>query len=116
MLFLSTIQSRKKKVPVQAKGKFLSIFFKIKYTNYLSFCFIISRTEPKIVKQLKLTDLNDLSVCGVDLGIRNIAATVRHTWHSSEMHESNVLHKSKDYHYKAGKNARFGRYKRSLSL
>lgn len=65
-------------------------------------------TDPAIVAALnKITNLEDLSVSGVDLGIRNIAATVIRTWHKSttgyEVHESNILHKSKDYHHKAGK-------------
>lgn len=48
--------------------------------------------------------MEDVSVSGVDLGIRNVAATVLRTWHKAgDIHESNVLHKSKDYHYKAGK-------------
>ena len=67
-----------------------------------------TRTDPAIVNALKkIENLEDLSVSGVDLGIRNVAATVIRTWertsNSYKLNESNVLHKSKDYHYKAGK-------------
>lgn len=66
-------------------------------------------TNPAVVKALKqISDLKHLNVCGIDLGMRNIASTVRRTWHGTapdnyEIHESNILHKSKDYHFNAGK-------------
>lgn len=51
-----------------------------------------------------VSSLEDVTVSGVDLGIRNVAATVLRTWNNTgEINESNVLHKSKDYHYNAGK-------------
>ncbi|KAJ6639900.1 hypothetical protein Bhyg_12647, partial [Pseudolycoriella hygida] len=61
----------------------------------------------------------DLNVCGVDLGMRNIASTVRRTWHqitpeTYEIHESNILHKSKDYHYNAGFHRRRRKHKKIL--
>ncbi|KAJ6633782.1 hypothetical protein Bhyg_17869, partial [Pseudolycoriella hygida] len=61
----------------------------------------------------------DLNVCGVDLGMRNIASTVRRTRHqitpeTYEMHESNILHKSKDYHYNAGFQRRRRKHKKIL--
>lgn len=61
--------------------------------------------DPAIVVKLqkRQTNLQNVSISSVDLGIRNLAATVIRTWKNSEVHESNVLHKSKDYHYKTGK-------------
>ncbi|KAJ6642464.1 hypothetical protein Bhyg_07415 [Pseudolycoriella hygida] len=51
--------------------------------------------------------------------MRNIASTVRRTWHqitpeTYEIHESNILHKSKDYHYNAGFHRRRRKYKKIL--
>lgn len=69
-------------------------------------------------RKVKSTNLEDISVSGVDLGIRNVAATVIRTWNKQNdsivTHESNVLHKSKDYHYKAGFHKRRRKHKKIL--
>ncbi|KAJ6640569.1 hypothetical protein Bhyg_05498 [Pseudolycoriella hygida] len=57
--------------------------------------------DPAIVQKLQRINLENVNVSGVDLGIRNLAATITRTWDNPEIHESNVLHKSKDFHYRA---------------
>ncbi|KAJ6634610.1 hypothetical protein Bhyg_13185, partial [Pseudolycoriella hygida] len=63
---------------------------------------VIQKTvvDPAIVQKLQRINLENVSVSGVDLGIRNLAATITRTWDNSEIHESNVLHKSKDFHFR----------------
>lgn len=88
-----------------------SFHMKAQYSkNNLYFWFQSTRTDPEIVQFLESCSnegLKNICVSGVDLGIRNVAAAVIRTWNkeaeSLHTHESNVVHKSKDYHYKAGK-------------
>lgn len=74
-----------------------------------------NQCKPALVNALKQHhDLKHLSVCGVDLGVRNIASTVRRTWDGTVVRESNVLHKSRDYHYNAGFHRRRRKHRQLL--
>lgn len=72
--------------------------------NFYYFTSTRTDIDPAIIDKLTniATTLDNVSISAVDLGIRNLAATVIRTWKDSKIQESNVLHKSKDYHYKAG--------------